>query len=84
MLYARGHCVASDANAFYSNYGAMSSDKLSDSGSEYVPGFCDEQGSDDSDVFDEDSGGELRGDSDPIVEQGWCFISEPFRATRPN
>ena len=42
MLYARGHSVASDANAFYRNYGAMSSDKLSDSGSEYVPGVCDE------------------------------------------
>ena len=67
MLYARGHCVANDANAFYRNYAAMSNDKLSDSGSEYVPGFCDEEGSDDSDVFDEDSGEELRGDSDPII-----------------
>ena len=35
-------------------------------------------------MFDEDIGEELRGDSEPIVDQGWCFISEPFRATRPN
>ena len=35
-------------------------------------------------MFDEDRCEELRGDSEPIVEQGWCFISEPFSATRPN
>ena len=35
-------------------------------------------------MFDEDIGEELRGDSEPIVDQGWCFISEPFRATCPN
>ena len=51
MLYACGHCVASDATAFYRNHGAMSSDQLSDSGSEYVPGFCDEEGSDNTVVM---------------------------------
>ena len=55
----------------------MSSDDLSDSGSEYVPGASDEEVSGDSDVS-YDSEEELFNENESIVEQGWCLMADPF------
>ena len=53
----------------------MSSDDTSESGSEYVPGSCDEN---DSDVSDEigvsdDSDADFLEDNEPIEEEGWTL-----------
>ena len=60
----------------------MSSDEHSDSESEYAPSASEEEESDWSDVsygsdeeFDE---------NEPIVEEGWSFMADPFKDERPD
>ena len=64
----------------------MSSDELSDSGSEYQPGTSDREESDmsgESEVYD-DSDEELCANGESIVEEGWRFMADPFSDSRPD
>ena len=59
----------------------MSSDDLSDSGSEYVPGASDEEVSGDSDVsYNREE--ELLNENESIVEEGWRFMADAFSDMR--
>ena len=60
----------------------MSSEDLSDSGSEYAPGASDEEVSGESDVS-YDSNEELFNECEPIVEEGWSFMADPCKDKPP-
>ena len=58
----------------------MSSDDLSESGSEYLPGPSDEEESSDSDASDGeyDVSDELLLEIESVEEEAWRFMSDPF------
>ena len=64
----------------------MSDISGSESGSEYLPGASEEEDSDDSDFSDIefDSDEEFSDEPEPLVEDGWRFMSDPFSDARPD
>ncbi|MPC73708.1 hypothetical protein E2C01_068045 [Portunus trituberculatus] len=60
------------------------SDQASDSDPEYVPG--DSEDSDDSCASDcdYDTNDDIGNDVEPVVDQGWRFMGDPFSDTRPD
>ena len=60
----------------------MSDQVSTDSDSEYVPGVGD---SDDSDSdYEYDSDDNIPDDVEPVVDQGWRFMGDPFSDARPD
>ena len=59
------------------------------SGSEYLPSSSEGEDSDESYMsgesdLDDDSEGELFEDNEPVVDDGWEFMSDPFIDTCPD
>ena len=63
----------------------MSDISGSESGSEYLPGASEEEDSDDSDCSDIefDSDEEFSDENEPVVEDGWQYVSDPYSDVRP-
>ena len=64
----------------------MSDISGSESGSEYLPGASEEEDSDDSDFSDIefDSDEEFSDENEPVVEDGWQYMSDPYSDARPD
>ena len=60
----------------------MSDDSASESGSEYLPNTSDEDSDSGDSYLDDDSDNELMEDNEPIVEEGWQFLPDPFSDVR--
>ena len=55
----------------------------SDSDLEYVPGLGDNDDSDEIDDCEYDSDDNLAGDVEPVTDQGWRFMGDPFSDSCP-
>ena len=64
----------------------MSDQVSTDSDSEYVPGLGDSDHSDESCGSDceYDSDDDIPDDVEPVVDQGWRFVGDPFTDARPD
>ena len=76
-------------SVFFASFKAMSHNSVSESGLEFFSGISDEEQSGESYVSGEselenDSGEELYDESEPLTEDGWQFVPDPFVDTRPN
>lgn len=73
---------------FFASFKVMLRDSGSDSGSVYLPGSSDKEESDESYVSKErelenDSDEELCEECEPLIEDGWQFMSDTFEDSRP-
>ena len=61
----------------------MSDDESTDSGSEYVPGDSDDSDESCDSDYEYDSD-DIPDDAEPVVDQGWRFVGDPFTDARPD
>lgn len=62
----------------------MSDDSISDSGQEYLPDLSDDYSDSCYSCLEDDSDTEILQDIEPIVDEGWQFITDPFCDKRPD